>query len=129
MIPTRPSILALFLLFTALGAAQAQQADMTFFLTSAGMGKGADLGGLAGADAWCGKLAMAAGAKATQWHAYLSTQAADGAAAVNARDRIGLDASPALLSWNSSHLSRGGCGDAALASTGGAGMFYCFAVP
>ena len=66
--------------------AAAQQAGMTFFVTSAGPGKGADLGGLAGADAYCQSLAGAAGATAKAWHAYLSTQ---GAGAVNARDRIG----------------------------------------
>ena len=59
---------------------------MSFFITSVGIGKGADLGGLAGADAHCAKLASAAGSKYTQWKAYLSTQ---GASAVNARDRIG----------------------------------------
>src|SRR5207302_2800944 len=70
--------------------AQAQQANnMTFFVTSAGPGKGADLGGLAGADRICQQLAQAAGAGSHTWHAYLSTQAADGQAAVNARDRIG----------------------------------------
>ena len=63
----------------------AQQANMTFFVTSEGLGKGADLGGLAGADAHCQKLAGAAGTGKT-WRAYLSTQ---GAGAVNARDRIG----------------------------------------
>src|SRR6266581_3206946 len=52
---------------------QAQQANMTFFVTSAGKGNGADLGGLEGADAHCAALAKAAGAKATNWHAYLST--------------------------------------------------------
>ena len=67
--------------------AQAQQADnMTFFVTSTGAGKGGDLGGLAGADAHCAKLAQAAGSAGKTWHAYLSTQ---GANAVNARDRIG----------------------------------------
>jgi hypothetical protein len=67
--------------------AQAQQAsEMTFFVTSAGPGKGGDLGGIAGADAQCGKLAQAAGSTGKTWHAYLSTQ---GASAVNARDRIG----------------------------------------
>src|SRR5690242_16496374 len=67
-------------------SAQAQQSEMSFFITSEGLGKGADLGGLAGADAHCQKLAQAAGAGAKTWHAYLSTQ---GAGAVNARDRIG----------------------------------------
>jgi len=69
--------------------AMAQQANMTFFVTSAGSGKGGDLGGLAGADKMCQTLAQAAGAKAKTWHAYLSTQATPTAKAVNARDRIG----------------------------------------
>jgi len=64
----------------------AQQANMTFFVTSQGPGKGADLGGLAGADKHCQELAASVGAGAKTWHAYLSTQ---GAGAVNARDRIG----------------------------------------
>jgi hypothetical protein len=62
---------------------------MSFFITSAGLGKGANLGGLAGADAHCQKLAEAAGAGNRTWHAYLSTQSADGKPAVNARERIG----------------------------------------
>ena len=61
----------------------------SFFLTSAGPGKGADLGGIEGADKHCQSLAQAAGAGAKTWHAYLSTQAADGKPAVNAKDRIG----------------------------------------
>jgi len=69
--------------------AQAQQANMSFFVTSAGSGKGADLGGLAGADKICQTLASAAGAGSRTWHAYLSTMASGGAAAVNAKDRIG----------------------------------------
>ena len=74
--------------FTSLFAlpAGAQQATMSFFVTSVGPGKGADLGGLAGADAHCQKLAVSAGAGTKTWKAYLSTQ---GAGAVNARDRIG----------------------------------------
>lgn len=200
--------------------AQAQQATMSFFVTSAGLGKGGDLGGIAGADAQCQKLAQAAGAGAKTWHAYLSTQAADGQPAVNARDRIGagpwtnakgvvvaksvddlhgpganltkqtsltekgdivngrgdtpnehdaltgstpdgrafptgedrtcknwtsstqgaamlghidrtgLTDTAEAKSWNSSHPSRGaegGCSQADLKSTGGAGKFYCFA--
>src|SRR5665213_2844814 len=67
-------------------AAQAQQANMTFFVSSVGMGKGADLGGLAGADKHCQDLGASAGAGGKTRHAYLSTQ---GAGAVNARDRIG----------------------------------------
>ena len=193
----------------------AQAADMTFFVTSTGSGKGADLGGLTGADQICQTLAASVGAGGKTWRAYLSTQ---GAGAVNARDRIGtgpwqnakgvvvaksvddlhsdavnltkqtaltekgavvngrgdnpnthdvltgstvdgkayagaddmtcknwtsstegsamlghsdrtgLDESAAAKSWNTSHASRGGCSPDALKSTGGAGLFYCFAV-
>ena len=216
-----PSIvfLALAVLIGAGGAADAQQANMTFFVTSVGSGKGADLGGLTGADQICQRLAQSAGAGSHTWHAYLSTQAADGQPAVGARDRIGrgpwenakgvviakdvdelhgnnnLTKQSALTekgdvvngrgdtpnkhdaltgtqpdgrafaagddktchnwtsstqgaamvghidrqglrdddvsrSWNSSHLSRGpdgGCSQADLRSTGGDGLFYCFA--
>ena len=62
---------------------------MSFFVTSTGIGKGADLGGLEGADRHCQQLAQAAGAGNRTWRAYLSTQPADGRPAVNARDRIG----------------------------------------
>jgi hypothetical protein len=208
------------LLLPPLPSVQAQQSDMTFFITSAGSGKGADLGGLKGADQHCQSLAQAAGAGSHTWHAYLSTSASGGEAAVNARDRIGkgpwknakgvviakdvdelhgtnnLNKQTALTekgepvngrgdtpnmhdiltgaqadgraftgsddmtcrnwtssgegaamvghhdrqglrdddvskSWNSSHLSRGtggGCSQEALRSTGGNGLFYCFAV-
>ena len=54
----------------------AQQNTMTFFITSVGPGKGADLGGIEGADRHCQSLAEAAGAGARTWRAYLSTQAA-----------------------------------------------------
>ena len=64
-------------------------AGMTFFLTSAGPGNGADLGGLAGADAHCQRLAAAAGAGGRSWRAYLSAAAAGGQPAVHARERIG----------------------------------------
>ena len=207
------------LLALGLGA-QAQQANMTFFVTSVGSGKGADLGGLEGADRHCQQLAQAAGAGNKTWRAYLSTQAAGGGQAINARDRIGKgpwtnakgevvatsvddlhsannkltkqtslnekgsvvngrgdtpnmhdaltgsqpdgrafaagedrtcknyssDAAGAVMlghidrqglrdddaskSWNSSHPSRGpggGCSQDDLKSTGGAGLFYCFA--
>jgi hypothetical protein len=80
------------LAFVVLGActgAQAQQSSMTFFVTSAGPGKGADFGGLSGADAHCQTLAQSVGAGSRTWRAYLSASAAGGAAAVNARDRIG----------------------------------------
>ena len=200
--------------------AHAQQNAMTFFVTSTGSGKGADFGGLAGADQHCQTLAQAAGAGNRTWRAYLSTQATDGQPAVNARDRIGagpwqnakgeviarnvaelhsdankinkqtalsekgepikgrgdspnehdiltgsqadgtafppgedrtcrnwtssgegtamvghhdrmgLDDSPPAKSWNTSHPTRGqggGCSLAALRSTGGAGLIYCFA--
>jgi hypothetical protein len=69
--------------------ASAQSASTTFFLTSNGIGNGGNLGGLAGADNHCQTLAQATGAGAKTWRAYLSTQAADGTPAVNARDRIG----------------------------------------
>lgn len=197
-------------------AASAQENAMSFFVTSVGVGKGADLGGLEGADQHCAKLAEAAGVRGKTWRAYLSSQGAAGAS-VNARDRIGpgpwrnakgeliannvaalhdannitkqtalsekgnlisgrgdtpnqhdmltgsqadgtafagsedmtcgnwtrsgtegaamlghhdrtgLDESPPAKSWNSSHPSRGGCSQDALRSTGGAGLFYCFA--
>ncbi|MBN8942677.1 MAG: hypothetical protein J0H01_24455 [Rhizobiales bacterium] len=81
------SLLAAIAALTLMGgAAEAQQANMSFFITSVGPGRGADLGGLEGADRHCQALAQAAGAGARTWRAYLSTQ---GAGAVNARDRIG----------------------------------------
>jgi hypothetical protein len=70
-------------------AVQAQQADMSFFVTSIGKGNGADLGGIAGADAHCQALAKAAGSTSTNWAAYLSTTEPGGTAGINARDRIG----------------------------------------
>jgi hypothetical protein len=73
----------------AFAAQPAQAQSASFFLTSAGPGKGADLGGIEGADKHCQSLAQATGAGAKIWHAYLSTQAADGKPAVNAKDRIG----------------------------------------
>ena len=189
--------------------AGAQDATMSFFVTSAGPGKGADLGGIAGADAHCASLAEAAGVTGKTWRAYLSTSSedakdrigagpwvnakgekiaddvaslhgdannltkqtalnekgeevngrgdqpnrhdiltgsmpdgtvaadqtcgdwtmggAEGAAMVGHHDRMGLDDSPPAKSWNSSHASRGGCGQEALKGTGGDGLFYCFA--
>jgi hypothetical protein len=70
-------------------AAQAQQSDMSFFVTSVGKGSGADLGGLEGADAHCNALAKAAGSKSSNWRAYLSTTIPGGDAGVSARERIG----------------------------------------
>jgi hypothetical protein len=67
----------------------AQQNQMSFFVSSAGSGNGANLGGLAGADKICQNLATAAGSKGKTWHAYLSAAAQGGQPAVNAKDRIG----------------------------------------
>ncbi|MEO8345858.1 MAG: hypothetical protein ABI607_09205 [Betaproteobacteria bacterium] len=196
-------------------ASMSPQNSAGFFVTSTGSGKGADFGGLAGADKHCTALAAAAGLPDRTWHAYLSTQASGSTPAVNAKDRIGSgpwmnvkgvviakdvaelhgtnnlnkataltekgdvvpasgdtpnkhdiltgsqpdgtaypagddktcgnwtksgDGSaivghhnrngtsppPSNTSWNSSHPTKG-CSDPGLASTGGAGLFYCFA--
>ena len=80
----RTVAMAIFALGIAAGAHA--QSDMTFFVSSAGSGKGADFGGLAGADRHCQTLAAAAGAGNHTWRAYLSSS---GQPAVNARDRIG----------------------------------------
>ena len=80
--------LAVFAAVASLGVS-AQGNQMTFFITSAGPGNGANLGGLAGADKHCQTLAAAAGAGNRTWRAYLSAAAAAGQPAVNARDRIG----------------------------------------
>lgn len=69
--------------------APAQQSSMTFFVTSAGPGKGGDLGGLDGADRHCSTLAQEAGVSGKTWRAYLSTQEEPGKPAINAKDRIG----------------------------------------
>ena len=82
-------MLGVLLCFGQAGSAEAQQSAMTFFITSAGPAKGAELGGLAGADQHCQQLAQAAGAGSRTWRAYLSASSAGGAAAINARDRIG----------------------------------------
>jgi len=79
---------ALFVAIASFGVS-AQQNQMSFFVTSVGSGNGANLGGLAGADKHCQTLAAAAGAGNRMWRAYLSTAAAAGQPAVNARDRIG----------------------------------------
>lgn len=89
---TRLTSLALAIAVSALAAqfaAQAQTPTMSFFITSAGPGDGANLGGLAGADKHCQTLAAAAGAGGKTWRAYLSAAAAAGQPAANARDRIG----------------------------------------
>jgi len=80
--------IAVFAAVACLGVS-AQQNQMSFFITSAGPGNGANLGGLAGADKQCQTLAAAAGAGNRTWRAYLSAAPANGAPAVNARDRIG----------------------------------------
>lgn len=85
----RVSIIAVSLCCLAAAPVVAQQANMTFFITSTPIGNGGNLGGLAGADNQCQTLAQAAGAGAKTWRAYLSTQAAEGKPAINARDRIG----------------------------------------
>jgi len=69
--------------------ADSSPTSLGFFVTSAGSGRGADLGGLAGADALCQRLGASAGSGHRTWRAYLSTQPTAGAPAVNARDRIG----------------------------------------
>jgi hypothetical protein len=78
-----------FLMFAQQPGQQAPPQPMSFFITSAGSGKGANLGGLAGADRICQTLAGAVGSGNKTWHAYLSISAANGKPAVNARDRIG----------------------------------------
>jgi hypothetical protein len=72
-----------------MGAEPAEPLEMGMFVTSKGVGDGANLGGLEGADAHCQALAEEAGAGHRTWRAYLSTQATDSEPAVNARDRIG----------------------------------------
>jgi len=79
----KPLVLSAAVLVLALGAAGAQDNAMSFFITSVGLGKGANLGGLEGADAHCAALAEAAGVTGKTWRAYLSTSTVD------ARDRIG----------------------------------------
>lgn len=92
----------------AQGNPAAPQPPMSFFITSIGLGDGANLGGLAGADAHCQDLAKAAGAGSRTWHAYLSSTAAATERPVNARDRIGAgpwyNAKGALIAWNVADL-------------------------
>lgn len=88
------SIIVAVALCSATPALAQSAADTSFFVTSTSIGNGGNLGGLAGADNQCQTLAQAAGAggpagNAKVWRAYLSTQAADGRPAINARDRIG----------------------------------------
>src|SRR5207247_764668 len=120
---SRIAIASIFVAFSV----HAQQASMTFFVTSVGKGNGADLGGLEGADAHCLALAKAAGSAYTNWRAYLSTTLPGGDAGVNARDRIGkgpwrntkgvvVAKSVAALHSSSNNLK----------ASGGAGLVYCF---
>jgi len=81
------------------GVLQAQQNNMSFFVTSAGSGKGGDLGGLAGADAHCQALAQAAGSSGKTWHAYLSSNTPAGGQATrqcprNSRRKFARSAAP-----------------------------------
>jgi hypothetical protein len=96
---------------------------MTFFVTSVGIGQGGDLGGPAGADAHCLKLAAAVGAGNHTWRAYLSTQARPGQPAVHARDRIGSgpwhNSRGAVISQNLSELH----GDTLLQAQRGSNLF------
>lgn len=90
--PLRAAVIGLPIVITACAAVQQSGGaggPMSFFVTSVGGGKGADLGGIAGADQHCQKLAADAGAGGKTWRAYLSTQGRDGVTTVNARDRIG----------------------------------------
>ncbi len=86
---------AMLVLLSGLGACAMparggmESSRMSFFITSAGTGRGADLGGVAGADAHCRSLAESVGEGNRTWHAYLSTSATSGQAAMHARDRIG----------------------------------------
>jgi hypothetical protein len=80
---------ALITAVTSFSTINSQENDMSFFITSVGSGDGANLGGLAGADAHCASLASAAGSRGKTWHAYLSASATATTDAVDARSRIG----------------------------------------
>ena len=88
MIGLRTAVLIPLAVASHIGMAQARDHAMGFFVTSTGLGNGADLGGLEGADAHCAALATAAGTNGRTWRAYLSTQE-DGKRGVSARYRIG----------------------------------------
>jgi hypothetical protein len=112
LVIVRGSLMAAAGLVTVAGCASIQPGpkEMTFFVTSAGPGKGGDLGGLEGADRHCQTLAKAAGAADRTWRAYLSTQASKLADTdfVNARDRIGTgpwqNARGEVIAWNVDEL-------------------------
>jgi hypothetical protein len=112
------AIAALSTLLLAACATAPSSGPMGFFITSVGSGKGADLGGLAGADAHCQRLAAAAGASSRTWRAYLSVPGAfpsqtnpSGTPSVNARDRIGqgpwFNAKGELVARDLAHLHNG----------------------
>ena len=86
---TRTIMLSLTVAAIGFTYANAQDSELSFFLTSKGPGDGANLAGLAGADAHCQRLAKSVGAGGKTWRAYLSTGGSNGEPAVNARDRIG----------------------------------------
>lgn len=107
------SVFAIVVSCLAVGHAQpvqptGQKAPMGFFVTSRGLGNGADLGGLAGADRHCQALAAAAGSGARTWRAYLSQTGGGGVPAVHARERIGAgpwyNARGTLIAWNVADL-------------------------
>jgi hypothetical protein len=108
------TLAALAVALSACGSSEADAPEtpdptrMSFFITSVGTGRGANLGGLAGADAHCRQLAEAAGLTGATWRAYLSTRAAGAQPAVNARDRIGrgpwYNASRVLIARDVAHL-------------------------
>jgi len=83
------SIAALLAACGVTGGPSAPDGGMSFFVTSTGSGRGGNLGGLAGADAHCARLAAAVGSTDRTWRAYLSTAPAAGSPPVHARDRIG----------------------------------------
>jgi len=103
---TKQQLLAATALTTLAAIALAQNATqpMSFFVTSVGPGNGANLGGLAGADAHCQSLAAAAGRGSSTWRAYLSQAAGGGLPQVHARDRIGagpwFNAAGTVIAWN-----------------------------
>ena len=102
---------ALLFLGSSSGLHAQQNDDMTFFVASEGVGDGANLGGLAGADAHCQKLAESAGAGHRTWRAYLSAVGAGSAVCINARDRIGQgpwrNAKGVIIAENVDHLHSG----------------------
>jgi len=82
------AVAAIPMMAASIAPSIAADQNMSFFVTSVGSGNGGDLGGLGGADAYCAKLAEAAGVQGKTWRAYLSTQE-EGKRGISARDRIG----------------------------------------